>query len=305
MAGSNSKKAIIGAIVANTLIAISKFIASFFTGSSAMLSEGIHSLVDTANGFLLLLGIKRSKKEPDEKHPFGYGQEVYFWSFLVAILIFGLGGGFALYEGIHHTLHPSEPGNPIWNYVVLTLAMAFEGVALHLALKAFKTSRGNLGFVEAIRKSKDSATFAVIIEDSAALLGLMFAMIGVTLAQLTGNGIWDGISSIAIGLLLFTVSAFLAKEAKGLLVGEGMRPEELVALENLLNNHAKINRFETPKSLHFGPEEILLALDIDFQDGLTTDELEQEIYLIEKEIAALNPKITKIYIETKAIHDHV
>ena len=187
MAG-NSKIAIYGAIGANTLIAIGKFMAAFFTGSSAMLAEGIHSLVDTGNGLLLLLGIKRSKQEPDEMHPFGYGKEVYFWSFVVSILIFALGGGFAIYEGIHALQDPKIIEDPTWNYAVLFAALIFEGTALFLALKAFNKSRAASGnLIKNIVQSKDAATFAVIIEDAAAVIGLSIALIGVFLSQQLQN----------------------------------------------------------------------------------------------------------------------
>ncbi|RLD48568.1 MAG: hypothetical protein DRI94_12350, partial [Bacteroidetes bacterium] len=170
-----SKKAIYGAVIANIAIAISKFTAAVFTGSSTMLSEGIHSLVDTGNGILLLLGIKKSKRPADENHPFGYGNEVYFWSFIVAVLIFALGGGIALYEGIEHILHPKEITDVIWNYVVLILAIVFEGSALSIGLKEFNKTRGNVSFYKALIETKDTSTAAIVIEDSAAVAGLTIA----------------------------------------------------------------------------------------------------------------------------------
>jgi cation diffusion facilitator family transporter len=215
MAGG-SNLAIYGAIGANSLIAISKFTASFFTGSSAMLAEGIHSLVDTGNGLLLLLGIKRSQQEPDDLHPFGYGKEVYFWSFVVSILIFALGGGFAIYEGIHALQDPQVIEDPTWNYVVLGAAIAFESVALYLALKTFNKSRAkNTNLIRSIVKSKDAATFAVIIEDTAAVAGLLVALLGIFLSQELNNPYMDGAASIVIGTILLAVATFLARESKG------------------------------------------------------------------------------------------
>ena len=215
MAGS-SNRAIYGAIIANTAIAISKFFAAFFTGSSAMFSEGIHSLVDTGNGFLLLIGVRKSKKPADIKHPFGYGKEIFFWSFIVALLIFALGGGIAIYEGIKHIKHPQSLSNVGWNYLILILAMIFEGAALRIALQEFNTTRYAKSFFKALKDSKDSATVAVVIEDTAALLGLLIAFLSVLLGQLTGWVYFDGLGSILIGVLLVSVSLFFAVECKAL-----------------------------------------------------------------------------------------
>lgn len=298
---SGSKTAIYGAIIANVMIAISKFVAATFTGSSAMISEGIHSLVDTSNGILLLYGIKQSTKQPDREHPFGYGMEVYFWSFIVALLVFALGGGVALYEGFHHLNEPKELGDPLWNYVVLILAMIFEGSALYFALKAFKKTRGNLGFFDAIRKSKDSATIAIIIEDAAALIGLAIAFLGVLIGQLSGNPIFDALASILIGVLLCLVAFVLAYESKSLLVGESVKASDLSEIESVLKAHRHVTAFDLPKTMHLSPESVLLALDIHFKDGLSTDELELTVSEIETEIKNRRPHINKIYIESKAL----
>jgi cation diffusion facilitator family transporter len=300
MAGS-SKKAIYGAIIANTLIAIAKFVASFFTGSSSMLSEGIHSLVDTGNGVLLLFGIKRSKLPPDEEHPFGYGKEIYFWSFVVAILIFALGGGIALYEGIHHILHPKPLDNLIWNYSVLTIAIVIEGNALRIALREFNKSRGNKPFMKAIRDSKDTSTVAIVVEDSAAVMGLVIALICVFLGQATGIPYFDGIGSALIGILLISVSWFFAMECKGLLIGEGLLKKDLQKIWEILSSRENVLNFNQPLSMFLGPNEILLNVDIMFDDKMTTDEIEAEIDEIEKRITASIPKINRIYIEAEAI----
>ena len=300
MAGS-SKIAIYGAIVANTAIAISKFVAAFFTGSSAMLSEGIHSLVDTGNGILLLFGIRLSQKPPDANHPFGYGNEIFFWSFVVAILVFSLGGGIAIYEGIDHLLHPRQLENVEWNYLVLTLAMLFEGAALRVALKHFNATRGDRSFLRALRDSKDSATVAVVVEDSAALLGLIFAFLAVLLGQVTGWPYFDGMGSVLIGLLLVAVSWFFAAECKALLVGEGLLPEDVDKISRILELEPRIARFRRPLSLYFGPNEVLVNLDVHFIDDLASDEIELVIEAVEARVREELPVVNRIFIEADRI----
>jgi cation diffusion facilitator family transporter len=300
MAGS-SKTAIYGAIIANTAIAISKFVAAFFTGSSAMLSEGIHSLVDTGNGSLLLYGIKKSKRKPDEKHPFGYGNEVFFWSFVVAILIFALGGGISLYEGIQHILHPVEITSYHWNYVVLLLALIFEGLALRVALRQFNKTKGDSGFFKALKDSKDSSLVAIVIEDTAACVGLIIAIVSLLLVQFTGILLFDGIGSVLIGLLLITVSGFFAVECKGLLIGEGLRRVNLTKVEAVLRSHDKVNTFSKPLSLFMGPEEVLINVDVNFRDGLSSDQIEQVIDELETSIKEAVPLVNRIYIEAESI----
>ncbi|MBT8047691.1 MAG: cation transporter [Xanthomonadales bacterium] len=300
MAGS-SKIAIYGAIAANSAIAVCKFVAAFFTGSSAMLSEGIHSLVDTGNGVLLLFGIGLSKKPPDESHPFGYGNEIFFWSFVVAILIFALGGGIAIYEGIQHLLHPRELANVQWNYVVLILAMIFEASALRVALKAFETTRRNRPFFQALKESKDSATIAVVVEDSAALAGLIIALLSVFLGQVTGWVYFDGLGSVLIGVLLVGVSFFFAVECKALLVGEGLGAANVEKIQMILEQDPVVSSHRRPLSLYFGPNEVLVNLDVHFIDGLTSDEIEQSIDRIEARIKTAVPRVNRIYIEAETL----
>ena len=300
MAAGGSNIAIFGAITANTLIAISKFIAASFTGSSAMMAEGIHSLVDTGNGLLLLLGIKRSKQKPDAMHPFGYGKEVYFWSFVVSVLIFALGGGFALYEGIHALMDPHPLEDPTWSYWVLTAAIVFEGSALYVALKAFNKSRKNKrNLIRNIIKSKDAATFAVIIEDTAALVGLAIALTGVFLSQELQNPYMDGGASVLIGLLLLSVATFLARESKGLLLGESATPETISGIEKILDNNEKVQEWNLPQTMHFGPSSVLLVQELDLIDGLSLEEAEKAMKEIKKEIKQKFPSITRVYLETK------
>ncbi|OQY03780.1 MAG: hypothetical protein B6I20_04355 [Bacteroidetes bacterium 4572_117] len=300
MSGS-SNKAIYGAIIANTAIAISKFIAAFFTGSSSMLSEGIHSLVDTGNGALLLFGIKKSRKPADELHPFGYGNEIYFWSFIVAVLIFALGGGIALYEGIEHVLHPKELKNVVWNYVVLIGAIIFEGTSLYVALKEFNKTRGNNSLIKELVDTKDSSTAAVVIEDSAALLGLLIALFSVFLGHITGIVYFDGAGSILIGLLLISVSFFFAVECKSLLIGEGLLEKDVIKINKILASEEHITAYKRPLSLYFGPSEVLVNLDVDFKDGLTADVLEETIDRVERKIKDLIPSVNRIFIEAETI----
>ncbi|MFM1930775.1 MAG: hypothetical protein RL226_78 [Bacteroidota bacterium] len=302
MAG-NSKIAIYGAIGANLGIAAMKFVASFFTGSAAMLSEGIHSTVDSFNGVLLLYGIKRSKREPDEKHPFGYGKEVYFWSFIVAMFIFALGGGMAIYEGIMHIVHPHATDDTmlIWNYGVLIGAILLESVSFFLAFREFRKSIQGRGIVESLRASKDAATFAVLLEDTAALVGLVVALVGVTLSDLLNMPEIDGVTSIAIGLILCFVAFFLARETKGLLVGESATDIDLDGVRRILECNENIVQYNGLKTMHLGPDTVLLAIEADFSDDLSIHAVEAEIVAIEKKIKEQIPHISKIYIEPTII----
>jgi cation diffusion facilitator family transporter len=300
MAGS-SKIAIYGAIAANSAIAVSKFIAAGFTGSSAMLSEGIHSLVDTGNGILLLFGIRQSKAPPDANHPFGYGNEIFFWSFVVAILIFALGGGIAIYEGIQHLFHPRQLENVSINYIVLILAMIFEGSALRVALQQFNVNRGERPFIRALKDSKDSTTMAVVVEDTAALLGLLLALLAVFLGDVTGWPYFDGIGSVLIGVLLLSVSFFFAAECKALLIGEGLLPEHVAKIDRILREEPSVWTFRRPLSLYFGPNEVLVNLDVNFIDDLNTDEIEAAIDRIEARIREAIPFANRIFIEAEAI----
>ncbi|HET8753881.1 MAG TPA: cation diffusion facilitator family transporter, partial [Salinimicrobium sp.] len=256
MATGGSNIAIYGAIIANILIAIGKFLGAFFTGSSAMMAEGIHSLVDTGNGLLLLFGIKRSHQKPDKLHPFGHGKEIYFWSFVVSMLIFAVGGGFAIYEGIHALQEPEVIEDPTWSYVVLFAAIIFEGSALYVALKTFnKSRRESVGLFKSIVHSKDAATFAVIIEDTAALTGLVIALTGIFLSQTLDNPYFDGGASILIGLLLLGVSTFLARESRDLLLGESADDRVIAEVEEILKANPNVEKWGNPNSMHFGPDQ--------------------------------------------------
>ena len=301
MAGS-SKGPIYAAVAANIAIAISKFIAAALSGSSAMLSEGIHSFVDSGNGLLLLFGINRSKKAPDAEHPLGYGKELYFWSLVVAVLIFAIGGGMSFYEGIAHLQHPEEIGDPTISYIVLALAIVFEGAALGFAWKSFNKTRGRKGFWEAIRTSKDPTGFAVIFEDSAALIGLLVALGGVYMTSTTGNPIYDGVASIVIGLLLTVISVLLAYESKALLIGESASPEDRQKITDIVKTDEGVLQVYPPITMHFGPDDVLLALDVEFRDELSADDIEDAVRRIETNLRAELPILRRIFIEAKAVH---
>lgn len=300
MAGS-SKGPIYAAVAANLAIAVSKFIAAFISGSSAMLSEGIHSFVDSGNGLLLLLGINRGKRPPDEEHPLGHGKELYFWSLVVAVLIFAIGGGMSFYEGISHLQHPSEIGDPTISYIVLTLALVFEGAALVVAWRSFNKTRGKRSFWQAVRHSKDPAGFAVIFEDAAALLGLLVALAGVYLTQVTRNPVFDGGASIVIGVLLTVIAILLAYESKALLIGESAVPEVREKIREVVEADASVQTMYAPITLHFGPDDVLLALDVEFQDELSSDGVEEAVGRIEKRLREEVPILRRIFIEAKAM----
>jgi cation diffusion facilitator family transporter len=299
---AESKTAIFAAIGGNLAIAIMKFAAAAFTGSSAMLSEGIHSLVDTGNGGLLLLGIHKSKHPADATHPFGYGKELYFWSLIVAVLIFGVGGGISIYEGITHLIHPSPLEDPFWSYVVLGLAVVFEGIVFVIAFRAFQALKGeDENIWQAIKSSKDPTTFTVLFEDAAALLGLIVAFAGIFLAHYFNNPYLDGAASVLIGVILASVAVFLAYESKGLLVGEGADPETLENIRKLAEASAGVEKVINPLTMYFGPRTILLTVDIEFDKKLSAMEVEEAVDRLEKNIRSQYPDIKHIYIEAGAI----
>ena len=305
MAGGGSKLAVFASMAANLGIAVMKFIASFFTGSSAMLSEGIHSLIDTTNGILLLWGMKRSKKKPDKMHPFGHGMEIYFWSFVVSIFVFSLGGGVAIYEGIKHL---EESQNHLdtslkmkyWNFAVLIGSLLFESISLWVGWREFRKSYPK-GFISAMSKSKDAVTMAVIIENGAAVAGLLIALAGVSLTYYFHNPVFDAWASILIGVLLSAVALFMAVETKRLLIGESAVEREVVAIENILKQYPELEAFGNIKTMHLAPDEILLGANINFKDDLTVSQIEPVIKEIKEKIMTDNPKIKYIFIETDSI----
>jgi cation diffusion facilitator family transporter len=296
---SGSRKVILAALAGNTLISITKFGAAAYTGSSAMLSEGIHSLVDTGNQILLLYGIKRASKPADEDFPFGYGKEIYFWSFIVAILIFALGGGISIYEGISNLQHPEPIKSPLVNYVVLGLAMVFEGFAWLFAFREFNKQRGKWGYIQAIQRAKDPTIFVVLFEDSAAMLGLLVAFAGVALSQYTGILVFDSIASIVIGLILIGTAIWLAYETKGLLIGESANRSIINDIRNILQSNDSIEHVNELLTMHMGPDFILANISVDFDDTKTADEIETTVAEIDAAIKADNPQIKRIFIEAE------
>jgi cation diffusion facilitator family transporter len=296
-----SKIAVYGAIAANTGIALTKFVAAAVTGSSAMLSEGIHSTVDTGNGVLLLVGMKLSRRKSTPEHPFGHGKELYFWSLMVAVLIFGLGGGISAYEGVLHMLHPEPLRDATWNYVVLGAAALFESGSFVVALRQFLGAKGDVPFWRALRTSKDPTTFTVLAEDAAALAGLAVAAVGVYLSHRLDLPILDGAASVVIGLLLAGVAVLLIRESRGLLIGEGVAPETAAAIRDIALRNARVRDAARPLSMYLGPDEILLTLDVEFKRDTTADEIVAAVGDIERDIRLRYPKITRIYIEAQSI----
>jgi cation diffusion facilitator family transporter len=299
-----SRIVIFAALAGNGLIAITKFIATAITGSSAMFSEAIHSVVDTGNQVLLLYGMKRADRPPDARHPFGYSMELYFWTFVVAILIFALGAGLSIYEGVNKLSNPAPIHKPVVNYIVLIIAMLFEGGAWWVAFREFRKTKGALSYLKAVQRSKDPTVFTVLFEDSAAMLGLMAAFIGIGLAQITGNPIFDAIASIVIGIILACTAALLSYESKGLLIGEAARPQVIGSIRKIVNHHEGIISINELLTMHFGPRDILLCLSVDFVDGISASEVEALISGMEADIKSIHPEITRVFIEAQSWRGH-
>lgn len=294
---SGSTKVIYAAVAGNLLIAATKFGAALLTGSSAMLSEGVHSLVDTGNGLLLLYGLRRSAQPPDLLHPFGYGRELYFWSFIVALLVFALGAGVAFYEGVMHVLDPVPIENPLVNYVVLALCFVFEGGSWWVARNEFANKKGRLGYLEAVRRSKDPTVYTVLFEDSAALLGLIFAFAGILAAELTGIHEFDGIGSIGISLILAATAIFLARESKGLLMGEPALPHVQENVVAIARSDEAVEGVNGVLTVHLGPEQVVANLSVEFADRLTAPEIEACIERIEARLASEVPQISALFVK--------
>ncbi|MCA0277077.1 MAG: cation diffusion facilitator family transporter [Proteobacteria bacterium] len=296
-AQSGSRFVIFAAIAGNLLIAATKFVAAFFTGSSAMLSEGVHSLVDTGNGGLLLYGLHRAARPPDRQHPFGHGRELYFWSFIVALLVFALGAGVAFYEGVIHILHPEPIENPLVNYVVLGLCMVFEGGSWFVALKEFRRSKGNLGYIQAVRRSKDPSVYTVLFEDSAALLGLGIALAGISAAHYFEQPWMDGAASIGISLILAATAVFLAVESKGLLMGEPALPDVQAAILAIAQADPAVEKANGVLTVHLGPEQIVAGLSLDFVDHLSAADIETCVERLEARLKAEVPEVTAVFVK--------
>lgn len=310
MAGGSHDKpiAVYGAMVANFIIAVAKFVAAGFTGSSAMISEGIHSLVDTGNQALLLLGLRRAREPADELHPFGHGKELYFWGLIVAIILFGLGGGMSVYEGIQHIQHPvveGEAEDQLWNYGVLGLAIVVEGISFSIAANEFRKRLGaqKVGVWEGLRHSKDPALFVVLLEDTAAMLGLFIALAGVFLADMLEAPVLDGVASLLIGILLGVVALFLASESRGLLVGESASEGTVAAIEEIVRADPDIVSVTRPLTMHFGPQEILLNIAVAFRKGMTGAEIVDAVDRLEVAIQEAFPSVRHIFIEADSFRE--
>lgn len=304
MAGHSNKKVIYAALAGNSAIAIMKAVGAAHTGSSAMLSEAVHSMVDTGNQVLLLYGIRRSKRPADERHPFGYGREIYFWAFVVAILVFAVGAGVSLYEGIHRVQHPEPIRNASVSYAILAFAMIFEGGAWLVAYRAFNSTRGKRSLLGAVLASKDPSIFTVLLEDTAAMLGLVVAFAGIALGQALDMPILDGVASIVIGLILASAAILLAQETKALLIGESADPEIVDEIRRVLSAHSAIERVNEVLSMHQGPDDILVNVSVEFRDGLAVGEVERHTATIEREIKARIPGARRVFIEAQSSVDH-
>jgi len=302
-AHSSSKIVIYAALTANLLIALSKFGAATFTGSSAMLSEAIHSLVDTGNQGLMLHGLRQAAKPPTPEHPFGYGLQLYFWTFIVAVLIFGLGAGVAIVEGLDKIENPHPLDNPFVAYAVLGISLVIEGCTWFVALRAFARSKGQLSWSAAIRQSKDPTVFTVLFEDTAALLGLVIAALGIAAGQYFNMPVLDGVASIAIGVLLAITASLLIRESQSLLIGEGVKPEVRASIQSLALAEAGVTGVNELLTMHFGPQDVLVALSLDFVDTQLASSVEQIVTRLEQRIKTAHPEVRRVFIEAQSFDE--
>lgn len=299
-AGQGTKFTLYAALAANLGIAVAKFVAAAVSGSSAMLTEGFHSVVDSTNQILLLYGQKRSNRPPDKRHPLGYGRELYFWSFVVAILIFATGAGLSIYEGILHIRDPEPMRSPVINYIVLAVSFLLEGGSWMVAVREFAGVKGDQGWWQAIRRSKDPPTFIVLFEDSAAMFGLIVAAIGISISVLTGDPRWDGVASIVIGLALGAVAFVLARESMDLLIGEGADPAMVAAVNAAIDGRPEVSGVNEITTIHIGPQNIFVGLSVDFVDSVPVGRIEAMIAEAEIELRNRWPSIRAIYIKPQA-----
>ncbi|MDR3518222.1 MAG: cation diffusion facilitator family transporter [Azospirillaceae bacterium] len=304
MATHGSKLVIYAALGVNALIAVTKFGAAWFTGSAAMLSEAIHSLVDTGNQILLLHGMRQAAKPANAAHPFGHGLQLYFWAFVVAVLIFGLGAGLSILEGLDKIEVPHPVENAYVNYIVLSLAMLFEGGGWLVALKEFRRSKGSRTLFGAIRGSKDPTVFTVLFEDTAALLGLAVALGGIALGQALDLPVLDGVASLVIGVILAVTAAFLAYECQSLLTGEGVDAEVRDSIRRIAAAEVGIVGVNELLTMHFGPQDVLVTLSLDFEDSLLADRVEAIVSGLERHIKAVHPEVTRVFIEAQSFDAH-
>ena len=305
MSTSGSKNIVIAALLGNGLIAVTKFSASIYTGSSAMMSEGIHSVVDTFNQALLLYGIHRSNRPADKGHPFGYAREIYFWAFVVAILIFAVGAGVSIFEGVHKLFDPTQVTNAFINYIVLGTAFIFEACAWWMALCEFKRVKGEMSYLEATLKSKDPALFTVLFEDTAAMLGIVVAFAGIWLGQIMELDWTDGAASIIIGIILAIVATFLAYECKGLLVGESASDEVIESISTLINEHSANITVNELLTMQLGPSDVLVTISLDFSDKMSAVDVERHVSDMEAKIKSAHVEVKRVFIEAQSFAAHV
>jgi cation diffusion facilitator family transporter len=300
MAAASSKQVIYAALAGNFLIAITKFGAALWTGSSVMLSEGVHSLVDTGNQLLLLYGYRRASRPPDKLHPLGYGRELYFWSFVVALLVFALGAGVSLYEGIGQILEKRPITDPIVNYVVIALSVIFEGASWWMARREFNKTKGDLSYYEAFRRSKNAPLFLVLFEDTAALIGLTVALCGNVASHHLGRPELDGVASLGISLVLAVTAVMLARESKELLIGEPAGARVINSIMEIARKQDGVERVNGLMTVHLAPNEIVLALSLEFADRLTTPEIEQRVAELEKKLRSAHPEIVAMFVKPQS-----
>ncbi|EXA65100.1 cation diffusion facilitator transporter family protein [Acinetobacter baumannii 348935] len=303
MSSESNKIVVYAALFGNLAIALVKFVAAYITNSSAMLSEAIHSVVDTLNEILLLYGMKKAEQRPDAHHPFGYGRELYFWAFIVALMVFALGAIVSIYQGIQHIIHPEEMQDPMINYVVLGIAILCEGFSWFVALKTFRKMKGKMGYFEAFRRSKDPTTFTVLFEDTAALIGLFIALTGIFLAHQLNIPELDGAASILIGVVLAVSAWLLARETKGLLLGETADPRLRENVLNIAQQDAAVYSANGVLTEQMGAHQVIASLSLEFKDDLTSDEIEACVNRIEAQIKQLHPEIITLFVkpQTKAV----
>ena len=295
-AHTTSTRTLVVALLANLGIAASKFVAAAITGSSAMLTEGVHSVVDSTNQLLLMWGRKASKRPADKRHPFGYGRELYFWSFVVALLVFSLGAGVSVYEGIIHIMDPEPAVSPVIAYAVLLIAFLLEGWSTIEAYRDFKKAKGKLGWIQAVLQSKDPPAFIVLLENGAAMAGIIAAALGLLLAQLTHNPFYDGAASVLIGIILAFTAALLAYESKALLIGEAADPDIVAALHRLVESRNEVSSVGEVLTVHGAPDRVTAMLSVDFEDHISARDVEAVIYSIEQEVAKEFPIVHRLYI---------
>jgi cation diffusion facilitator family transporter len=301
MAKSGTLLIVWAALTGNFLVAAAKFVAAAVTGSSAMLSEAVHSLVDTINEVLLLYGMHRSAIPADRQHPFGYGREVYFWSFVVALLIFAVGAGAAIYEGVAHLLDPKPIERPEVVFIVLAVSLAFEGASWVVGMRAFRAAKRNLGWWEAFRRSKDPPAFIVVFEDSAALLGIVVAAAGTAAAVLTGDTRWDGVASLLIAAILAGVAALLARESKALLIGERADPGLSSAIMRIASGIPGVCSANSIVTIQLAPSNVIATLSLDFFDTLRAPEIERAVVELETRIRAAHPEVSALFVKPQSV----